>query len=109
MRPTAVPAPRSVPSAEQCARFSRDAVREETATPKSESEAEAEAERGGRDVEDKEYLFRLHHDQTTLALGMRLYIEQIARVGEEMRGFLETGFCASDASGNIEGRVRLEK
>ena len=59
------------------------------------------------------YIFKLHHDMTSLSLGLETYISQIASSCEAMRRFMQQGFSNGDSMDprrrEVEKYVRLRK
>jgi len=55
------------------------------------------------------HLYNLHHDETTLALGIQTYLDQLIGVCNEMRTFVSRGFGEGDRGGDNERRVKVEK
>ncbi|MCJ1482436.1 hypothetical protein MMC06_002600 [Schaereria dolodes] len=57
---------------------------------------------------DDSYKFNLHHDQTTLALGILTNLAQMIKACEDMRTFIQRGFSEGDMGGDDLKRTQVE-
>jgi hypothetical protein len=89
---------------------SQSALSNAHAAPDPEETKESQTLWGPKSSHDpNSYLFTLHHDQTTLALGLQTHISALRDACEAMQGFIQQGFSKGDVGGDAKTRMQIER